>query len=521
MTKEMNSSMTLKQLYDCVFRGAELNVTPQQMAEVEASYRFLEDFSRQKVIYGINTGFGPMAQWRVDDNYLKDLQYNIIRSHSTGMGEPLSAVDTKSAMIARLGTFLCAKSGIHPEVVELLKNMVNRDILPFIPCHGSVGASGDLVQLAHMGLAMIGEGYVRYKGEWKETAEVFAEEGLKPISIHVREGLSTTNGTSVMTGILSVCLAQARSLIDLAVRSGAWINEVAGSFDDYMSEELNEARPHPGQIEIAAALRKASAGSQLLMSREHELYDPAKNRAGYFDHKVQAYYSLRCLPQILGPVLDTVRNAEEVVETELNSACDNPVVDYKSQNVYHGGNFHGDYISLEADKVKIALTRLVMTAERQLNYLYHDRINGILPPFLNMGTLGLNYGMQACQFTATSTTAECQTLSMPNYVHSIPNNNDNQDIVSMGTNSALLCRRVIDNAYQVISILMMSLAQATDCLGVKDKLSPEARRVYDEIRAICPPVKDHDGPFYIILAEIEKKLRENLPGTYRPTIPQR
>ena len=174
----------------------------------------------------------------------------------------------------------------------------------------------------------------------------------------------------------------------------------------------------------------------------------------------------------------------------------------------HGGNFHGDYISLEEDKVKIATVRMAMTAERQLNYLFHDRINGILPPFLNMGTLGLNYGMQACQFTATSTTAECQTLAMPNYVHSIPNNNDNQDIVSMGTNTALLTKRVIDNTYQVFAIHFIALAQAVDCLGIADKLAPTSRKVYDDVRAIIPKFIE-DNPFYEQIAAVEEYLRDN------------
>lgn len=480
-----------------------------EMTRVEHCYDFLRDFAREKVIYGINTGFGPMAQWRVDDAHLRELQYNIIRSHATGAGEPLGDDDVRAAMVARIGTFLQARSGIHPSVVRLLQEFLNRDILPFIPRHGSVGASGDLVQLAHISLCLIGEGKVKYKGQWKPTAQVIEEEGLRPMDIFVREGLSVTNGTSVMTGILALNLCYSRRLLDRAVAAGAWINEIAESFDDYMSVELNECRHHPGQQTVAAMLRELSAGSRCLQKREHELYTPGRNRAGYFEHKVQAYYSLRCLPQIYGPVLDTLDTSARIIEDEINSACDNPIVDPESRNVLHGGNFHGDYISLEADKMKIAMTRVAMTAERQLNYLFHDRINGILPPFLNMGVLGLNYGMQACQFTATSTTAECQTLSMPNYVHSIPNNNDNQDIVSMGTNSALLCRQVIDNTWQVMSILYIALAQATDCRDFADRLSPASRALYDDVRSICPKFVE-DTPFYEEVAEVEKYLRSRV-----------
>lgn len=501
--------MKLSQVFDILFNQGTLSLPETEMEQVKECHEFLKDFANEKVIYGINTGFGPMAQWRVDDAHLKELQYNIIRSHATGAGEPLPDIEVKSAMLARIGTFLQARSGIAPSVITLLQEFVNRGIYPFIPQHGSVGASGDLVQLAHIALCLIGEGKVHYKGEWRPTGEVMKENGLTPMGIFVREGLSVTNGTSVMTGISIVNQYYAENLLKYATIAGAWINEIADSFDDYMSVEENECRRQPGQQVIARWLREVSEGSRHLQKREHELYDPEKNKDKYFEHKVQAYYSLRCIPQIYGPIFDTLRNASEVLENELNSACDNPIVDYTTKNIYHGGNFHGDYISLEADKVKIAMVRLAMTAERQLNYLFHDRINGILPPFLNLGVLGLNYGMQACQFTATSTTAECQTLAMPNYVHSIPNNNDNQDIVSMGTNSALLCKRVIDNAYQVMSILFIALAQATDCLELAGKLSPKTREQYDAVRAICPKFIE-DTPFYEEVAETEKYLRSNI-----------
>lgn len=501
--------MNLSSIYDILFNNKSLSIPADDMERVKDCHDFLKSFVTDKVIYGINTGFGPMAQWRVDDNHLKELQYNIIRSHATGVGAPLSDIEVKSAMIARIGTFLQARSGINPSVITLLQEFVNRDIYPFIPQHGSVGASGDLVQLAHIALCLIGEGKVHFRGEWRPTADVLKEEGLEPMGIYIREGLSVTNGTSVMTGISIVNQYYADNLLKYAVIAGAWINEIADSFDDYMSVEENICRRQPGQQVIARWLREVSEGSKHLQKREHELYDPTKNRDTYFEHKVQAYYSLRCIPQIYGPIFDTLKNASEVLQNEVNSACDNPIVDYTSKNIYHGGNFHGDYISLEEDKVKIAMVRLAMTAERQLNYLFHDRINGILPPFLNLGVLGLNYGMQACQFTATSTTAECQTLAMPNYVHSIPNNNDNQDIVSMGTNSALLCRKVIDNAYQVMSILYVALAQATDCLDLSGKLAPKTKEQYDAIRAICPKFVD-DTPFYKELAETENYLRTNI-----------
>ena len=509
--------ITFNDMHRFLYENGKLEIDNQTMQSVQKCYDFLHTFARDKVIYGINTGFGPMAQWRVDDKYLKDLQYNIIRSHSTGAGEPLSDTDVKAAMIVRLGSFIQARSGIHPSLAKLLQDFINNDILPFIPQHGSVGASGDLVQLAHIALCLIGEGKVHYKGEWLPTKEVLGRLGLQPAQIYIREGLSSTNGTSVMTGIGIVNCMHAENLLRWAVIASVWINEIAQSYDDLMADELNRPRRHDGQQEIARQMREMAKDSHRLPKREHALYDH-KHTESIFEHKVQPYYSLRCIPQILGPVLDTIEYSHQVLERELNSASDNPIIDYEAQNVYHGGNFHGDYISLEQDKIKIALTRLTMTAERQLNYLFHNRINDdILPPFLNRGILGLNYGMQACQFTATSTTAECQTLSMPNYVHSIPNNNDNQDIVSMGTNSALLCRRVIDNSYQVMAILLTALAQATDCLatGAYHDTTPvpltdyctTTQQTYKHIREIIES-RVEDKPFYEQLNTLIEDLKQ-------------
>lgn len=501
--------LTIQQLHDILFGQAQLCVPNEHMSKIEECYAFLEKFSKDKVIYGINTGFGPMAQWRVDDAYLENLQYNIIRSHSTGAGQALDDEYVRAAMYARLGSFIQCRSGIHPEAVMLLQEFINRSIIPYIPEHGSVGASGDLVQLAHIALCLIGEGKVHYKGEWRKTAEVMEECGLKPISIHVREGLSATNGTSVMTGISAVNQMHAENLLHWAVLTSVWMNEIAESYDDCMSEPLNSCRRHHGQQEIARQMREIAASSKCLKKREHALYDNGHKDVKVFHDKVQAYYSLRCTPQILGPIFETLENAHRVIEDEMNAASDNPIVDPVEENVFHGGNFHGDYISLEEDKVKIALVRLIMTAERQLNYLFHDRINGILPPFLNLGTLGLNYGMQACQFTATSTTAESQTLAMPNYVHSIPNNNDNQDIVSMGTNSALLCKHVIENGYQVMTILAMALAQATDCLKMRERLSEETGKAYDAIRRLTPTILE-DTPFYEDIEKVEAYIKQSV-----------
>lgn len=486
MIISLDKRLTLDEIRSLLYEGAILELSENAKDNIGKSYDFLKSFSADKVIYGINTGFGPMAQYRVDDKFLSELQYNIIRSHSTGAGEPLDDIFVKAAMIARVGTLVQGYSGVHLSVAELIVEFINRGIYPKIPRHGSVGASGDLVQLAHIALTLIGEGEVHYKGEWRNTAEVLQENNLEPIKIYIREGLCITNGTSMMSGIAAVNLIHSQKLFNHSIIASALVNEIASSYDDFLTHELNAAKHHEGQIAVAKKMRNILADSKCTLSREKELYDNGHADATTFGHKVQPYYSLRCVPQILGPIYEEINNAVQVIEDEYASACDNPIVDYRTNNVYHGGNFHGDYISYEMDKLKIGITKMTMLAERQLNYLCHDRINGILPPFVNLGTLGLNYGVQACQFTATSTTAESQTLSMPNSIHSIPNNNDNQDIVSMGTNSAELTSIVIENAYQVLAIHFMTIIQAVDYLKIQDKLSSATRKAYDELRSIVP-----------------------------------
>lgn len=488
-----------------LYHGKKLSLAASSMQNVEHCFHFLENFARNKVIYGINTGFGPMAQYRVDD--AQQLQYNLIRSHAAGAGKILPPPYVKATMIARIASLLRACSGVHPSVVELLSELVNRDIYPVIFEHGGVGASGDLVQLAHLALCLIGEGEVIYREQTLPTAVVFEREGLQPIAMYIREGLALINGTSAMTGIGIINLLKGRRLLRWATRASAAICEITGSFGDHFSDELNRVKAHPGQAYIATAMQRQTDGSRRIRNRSDYFYNGFHNETQQqvFTDKVQEYYSIRCVPQILGPVYDTLQHAADVLTAELNSANDNPVIDPQSGNVYHGGNFHGDYVAFEMDKIKIAVTKLTMLAERQLNYLMHDRINGLLPAFVNLGTPGLNYGMQAIQFTATSTTAECQMLANPMYVHSIPCNNDNQDIVSMGTNSALIAKKVIENAYQVMAIHFIALVQAVDCLKIQEKLSPETRAAYVGIRNFIPAFAD-DAPIYPHITKMTEHL---------------
>ena len=474
------------------------------LQRVERSFQFLQTYAENKIIYGINTGFGPMAQYKISEEDQQQLQYNLIRSHSSGAGSPMSEDLSRATMLARLNSLMQGYSGIHPSAAELISTLLNERISACIFERGGVGASGDLVQLAHLALNLIGEGEVFVDGQLHPASDVFAARGVNPLKIYLREGLSLINGTSAMTGVGMVNLIHAQYLMGCAVVLSSITNELMKSFDDHFSFELNHVKHHVGQSRVAEAMRHVLADSKLIRKRPDHLYH-RKIVEAVFTDKVQEYYSLRCVPQILGPVFDTIAEVQRVLEDEVNSVNDNPVVDFERENVYHGGNFHGDYVSLAMDKLKIVVTKLTMLSERQLNYLLNDKLNQKLSPFINLGTLGLNFGLQGMQFTATSTTAENQTLSFPMYLHSISNNNDNQDIVSMGCNAALMTRKVIDNAFDVLAIQMLAVVQAIDYLKCQSRLSPFSHSLYENVRDLVGPIVE-DKPRYNEIRQVRQYL---------------
>ncbi len=485
MVKIGDKKISADDFYKVLINNLQLDLDEESIRKLYRSFYFLKEFTREKLIYGINTGFGPMAQYRINHDDQIKLQYNLIRSHCSGAGNPIPELDCKAVMLARLNTLLQGYAGIHPDTLVLIKTLINKNISPVIYEHGGLGASGDLVQLAHLALTLIGEGEVYYNGKITPTKDVFEKENIKPMEIHIREGLALMNGTSAMSGIGVLNVIYAENLVNWSVMASSAIMEIVKSFDDHYSTPLNEVKHHYGQNAVAKAIQTTLSDSKLVKKREEHHYNQ-KVEVDVLVEKMQEYYSIRCVPQIAGPIVDTINYAKEVLINEINSANDNPIVDWERKNVYHGGNFHGDYVALEMDKLKIAVTKLSMLAERQLNFLLNDKLNNILPPFVNHGTLGLNLGMQGVQFTATSTTAENQMLSNPMYVHSIPSNNDNQDIVSMGSNAALICKKVILNSYEVLAIEWMTILQAIDYLKIQEQLSSKTKNVYDNLRKVFP-----------------------------------
>jgi histidine ammonia-lyase len=460
-----------------VLLDTKVKLSEDVVNQVKESNLFLNSFIKGKVIYGINTGLGPMAQYRIEEKDQVDLQKNLIRSHAAGIGAHQSPHMVKGAMLCRLISFSKAYSGVTLETLETLIAFINNNITPVVSAHGGVGASGDLVQLSQIALCLIGEGEVYYKGELLKTKLVLHKLDIKPLEIKLREGLALINGTSFMTSVSCINLISAKKALKSAILHGSLINELIESFDDHFSIELNQVKQHKHQQLIASQIREILHDSNLIQKRSDTYYNP-KMEEKIFEKKVQEYYSLRCLPQILGPISKTISDAEEVIVDELNSVSDNPIIDIKSQNIYHGGNFHGDFVSCEMSKLKNAMIKLTVLTERQLNFLLNHKLNNIFTPFLNAGTLGLNLGLQGAQYAATSTTAENQSLSASVYVHSIPSNNDNQDLVSMGTNEALLTNKVIDNFLDVNSVFCLALFQASMLKNEDIKLSLATNRIF-------------------------------------------
>jgi histidine ammonia-lyase len=346
--------LTIQDFYKVLYADEKIELSAESLDKVAACFKFLKEFSQDKIIYGINTGFGPMAQYRIEDKDQIRLQYNLIRSHCSGMGNPIPASYVRALMIARLNTLSLGYSGISPATLHLLVHLINSDICPVIYEHGSVGASGDLVQLAHLALGMIGEGKVHFKDKVVQAQEAFHAENIEPLQIETREGLALMNGTSSMTGIGIINVLQAQNLVSWSIVCASLINEIVQSYDDHFSRELNNVKIHEGQREVAKAMRKITKGSKLIRKRADHLYNKKVDMV-IFNDKVQEYYSIRCVPQVLGPIWDTIQYAEKVLMHEVNSVNDNPVIDVEHQDVFHGGNFHGDYVALEMDKLKTAI----------------------------------------------------------------------------------------------------------------------------------------------------------------------
>ncbi len=418
-------------------------------------------------VYGVNTGFGDLATVRVPPAEVRALQRNLLRSHAVGVGPPLPADVVRATLLLRANTLAAGHSGVRLETVHLLLDVVNRGVLPVIPMHGSVGASGDLAPLAHAALVLIGEGEAVHDGKRKLGADALRHAGLKPIELAPKEGVSLINGTQVMTAIGCLALHDAEVLASSADIVGAMSAEALRATDRAWDEPLHALRPYEGQRLVAANLRALMAGSP----------NVASHREG--DPRVQDPYSIRCMPQVHGAVRDALAYVRRVLAIEINAVTDNPIVFAEERRVVSGGNFHGQPVAIALDLAAIALAALADVSESRIDRMTNGHTSG-LPPFLARDP-GTNSGFMAAQYTAAALVAQNRMRAIPASVQSIPTSAGMEDHVSMGVHAAHKLADVVRNTRDVLAIESLCAAQGLDLLGARTSAAvEEARRVVRE-----------------------------------------
>ena len=450
----------------------QVAVDPAALARCRESREFLaQEIEAKRIIYGVNTSFGPMCNKIIDDADIEALQVNLIKSHAAGLGDPIKPYIALAVLVVRLNTLAKGYSGVRTDLIDLMTAMINKGIAPYIPECGSVGASGDLVHLAHAALAIIGMGQVFHKRELRPAADVFAETGLVPLRLSYKEGIAIMNGTSAMTALAAFALFGAKKLLRLACVNAAFAIEIFGGIDDAFDEDLHEVKPHPGQKKVADIIRRLYGGSRNITLRKdmHELIRRQKSegptateggRVYETSINVQDVYSIRCTPQILAPVMEAIDAAARTITIEANSSNDNPIIIPEKKKIIHGGNFHGASVGFAMDMLCMAIAQLCTLSERRLNKLLDKNLNEGLPEHLISGTVGLTMGFMGAQYLATSTTAENRQLANPVSTLSISCNASNQDVVSMGTVASRKAFKSVSNAKHVLTLETLAQLQA-------------------------------------------------------------
>jgi histidine ammonia-lyase/tyrosine ammonia-lyase len=486
------------------------------LGRVRASRAGLEALAeRGTPIYGVNTGFGEMVRHWVDKDDGAALQENLLRSHCAGVGEIFSREEARAMMVARINSLARGYSAIRAEVLSRLVDYVNLGVTPAIPHVGSLGASGDLAPLAAMAITLTGEGYVLdSRGARIPAKSVLQEKGIAPVKLKYKEGLSLINGTSAMTGLGCLVLERFRAqVLQAEIVAALALEALQASTGAFMAEGHDQGKPHPGQVASAANLRRLTDGSGLAQSHERLA---AQMRAASLDKTstgkpgtevfMQKAYSLRCIPQILGAVRDTLEFCAGVVERELNSSNDNPLF-FGGDAVFHGGNFHGQHVAFAMDYLAIAATEVGVISERRLNRLLNPHLNRALPEFLIAKHAGLRCGFAGAQYPATALVAENRTLCSPASIQSVPANGDNQDVVSMGLIAARNAKKIVDNTSYILAIELLAACQAVDLIGGGEKLSQAGRAVHGFVRESIPSL---DADRYMsdeieVIAELLRK----------------
>ena len=402
-----------------------------------------------RTVYGVNTGFGKLSDVRIELSQLRELQLNLVRSHSCGLGAPLSIAEARVMLLLRANVLACGYSGCRPVLIETLLAMLDRGVTPVIPEKGSVGASGDLAPLAHLALTVIGEGEAFYEGGRMSSAEALRRAGIEPVQLEAKEGIALLNGTQAMAAVGGLALYRAERVARLADVAGAMALEALKGTPVAFDERIHAARPHPGQIEVAAHLRELLRDSQI---RDSHLEN---------DPRVQDAYSLRCMPQVHGTVRGALRHAREIVEIETGSATDNPLVFVETGDVFSGGNFHGAPLALSFDYAAIAMTDLISISERRIDRLVNPDANENLPAFLTSHA-GVASGFMMMQIVAASLLNEAKVLAHPASIDNVPTDGGKEDHVSMGMTAAIKLRSIIDLAEMITAIELITAAEGLE-----------------------------------------------------------
>jgi histidine ammonia-lyase len=504
------NDLTLEALREVAAERRPVLVAPEARAAVDRARAVVDALvAGSKVAYAITTGVGRLSDVRIAGDQIRELQVNLLRSHAVGVGEPLSQAETRAMMLLRANSLAKGFSGVRSSTLDALCEMLNRGVTPVVPSQGSVGASGDLAPLAHLALVLIGEGECfDGNGGRISGADAMRNAQITPVIAEAKEAVSLINGTQGMLAVGALALLAAEVLIDSADVIGAMTLDGLRGTDVAFDERIHRARPHPGQIKTAENLRRLLAGSQI--------------RESHRDcQRVQDAYSLRCMPQVHGAVRDTLAHCREVMETELNSAVDNPLVfaqprvsGDRSQgtivaealgDILSGGNFHGEPVAFALDFLGIALSALAGISERRLERLVNPALNEDLPPFLANGA-GLNSGFMMPQVTAAALVSENKVLAHPASVDSITTSGNKEDYVSMGMHASTKLKRIVENTRNVLAIEAMAAAQALDLLAPL-KTSKRLQTAHSEIRLVSPSI-DKDRVMYGDFARIAEVISQ-------------
>jgi histidine ammonia-lyase len=490
MIKLTGHALSLEEVWQVASLQSPCELAAEARPLIHRSRELVESLAAQpRAIYGINTGFGPLSGFRISNQELAQHQLNLLHHLTVGQGPLLSEVETRAIMLARANALARGFSGIRGELIDLLLAALNRGVLPEIPSEGSLGASGDLVPLAHMANALVGIGHARFKGERYPAADALKHAGLAPAVLQCKEGLALVNGTSAMTGLAALATHEANVLLRWMELLTACLFQALGGEPEVLCEQAQKARGFRGQSHVAARISNSLRTHPGFAQRIDEHLWGSQPKPVDPGAEIQDPYSLRCAPQILGAFQEALWHVEQVVTRELNASTDNPLIFPDTGMVIHCGNFYGQQIAMVSDYLRMGLIKLALLADRQLERLVNWRYSRGLPPLLAGGAPGLNSGFAGAQLLATSLAAEARLLGTAASIQSISTNANNQDVVSMGFTAAKMTRAALPLLWKLVGIEAMALAQAADLHPRKDVMGGDYRKLYELVRGISAPVE--------------------------------